>query len=628
MNGLKTFVRIVFVLAVPALCGQLGVNIGLPERGGTFVDIVKENYRWTKAVSGADLAAADVDSSGWPKCDANFVLDMRPVAEWAGSVDDPASYHLDLRGTYKCGLVGRASVSSTGQGSIRNVAYDSLLNTTTFDFVVTDAPGPGGGFINLKFTGTQRTAASATGSGFTQFRMKRPGYPLNTAKIFTDDFLSALTGINFSAIRFMPFTNPNGIDPLYPGVTTWGKRKLVTDAGQNSIAPLGKPDGGAWDYVVNLANTVNKDAWINVPISADAAYVRSLAQLLKDSLKSSLNIYVESSNEVWNTAPGYEQSAYNQAWAKALGITEHQNHARRAVSLAMSFDSVFGPGSLNNRVRVVLCSHKPMLKWWVEPMLQYINTAFGPPKNFIYAIGCQTYFGGGADAGESVAKILSDCHADIQSQVDETGQTNEAGRKQWIAKAKAYGLAGGFVSYEGGPDHGGGSTVNMANRILAERDIQMGELLKFNYDTSFLSLGGALAMQFTLSSAYCRYGCWGLTDDIAHPDRNYKYGAIKSIVGGQAVVKTAKPQKTTSLLTLCNAGPGLIAVRFSVEYGRASTLTLHTASGRLVKVLYSGASAHGLITKAISTRTLSPGMYLLKLESGGTRAVKKMAVME
>jgi hypothetical protein len=458
--------------------------------------------------------------------------------------------------------------------------------------------------------------------------MNRPGYPLTTSKIFTDDFLAALTGINFSAIRFMPFTNPNGIDPPYPGLTPWSRRKLVTDAGQTAIPPLGKLDGGAWEYVINLANTANKDAWINVPLSADEGYVRHLAQLLKDSLKSNLNIYVESSNEVWNTAPGYGQSAYNHAWAQALGITDQQNHARRTVSLAMSFDSVFGAGSLNNRVRVVLCSHKPMLKWWVEPMLQYVDSTFGPPKNFIYAIGCQTYFSGDADTSATPAEILSACHADIQSQIDEAGGVNDAGRLQWIAEAKADSLAGGFVSYEGGPDDGGGSTVNVANRILSERDAEMGELLKYNYDTAFLAIGGALAMQFSLSSGYNRYGCWGLTDDISYPNRNYKYGAIKSIVGGPASVIVPTSKATPDRLTVSITGRGLALVRFYMQNGAQANLTLHTVSGRLVETLRLFATETGMREAVVTTKQLAPGLYLLRLTSGNNQIERRIAVVK
>jgi len=612
--------RILFILfPVLLYAGQLGINISLPERGGTFVDIAKENYRWSKAGTGAALASTDVDSSGWPKIDVNFVLDQRPVAEWASSVDDPEGYHLDLRGTYLCALQGRASVRSTGQGTVQNAVYDSASNSTTFNFVVTDAPAAGGGFINLEFTNTRRTWQSATGSGFTKFRMNRPGYPLSTAKVFTDDFLSALTGVNFSAIRTMPFTNPNGTDPVYPGTISWNLRKLPTDAGQNGMPVIGKPGGAAWEYVILLANTVNKDIWINVPISADAGYVHQLAQLFKDSLKSNLHIYVESSNEVWNTAPGYEQSAYNLAWAQTLGITDQQNHARRAVQLAMVFDTVFGAGSLNNRVRVVLCSHQPMLKWWVDPMLQYINTNFGPPKNYIWAIGCQTYFSGGADAGENAAKILADCHLSIAGQIDDAAGVNQAGRKQWIAKAASYGLTGGFVSYEGGPDHGGGSTTNIANRILAERDSLMGELLKFNYDTAFLALGGALAMQFTLSSGYNRYGCWGLTDDIAHPGRNYKYNAIRSIVG--APTPTERTQTLSPGINIHpNPVSGSAVIRLGGNAGFPERIVIFDLQGSRVADLAPR-------ERVWDASRVPPGIYLVRLSAGDRKWTRRVAVV-
>lgn len=292
----------------------------------------------------------------------------------------------------------------------------------------------------------------------------------------------------------------------------------------------------------------------------------------------------------------------------------------------MTFDSVFGAGSLNNRVRVVLCSHKPMLKWWVEPMLQYVNTTFGAPKNYIWAIGCQTYFSGGEDAGESTAKILADCHADIQSQIDETGGVNEAGRKQWIAHAQTWGLAGGFVSYEGGPDHGGGGTVNMANRILAERDIQMGELLKYNYDTAFLALGGALAMQFTLSSGYNRYGCWGLTDDIANPNRNYKYAAMKSIVGGPSSVRHTALRIEPSPLVDCYHVNGRIVVRFNGGNSHPAIVSLYAVSGRKIAALYQGMTGSGTREFIWDTGALSPGLYLVGIDRGTDRIIRRIVV--
>jgi hypothetical protein len=104
---------------------------------------------------------------------------------------------------------------------------------------------------------------------------------------------------------------------------------------------------------------------------------------------------------------------------------------------------------------------------------------------------------------------------------------------------------------------------------------------------------------------------------------------MKSIVGGQAVAGKPVRVKAVSPFSVSNTGPHLITVRFFAENGRASTLTLHTASGKLAGVLYSNASApQGIIIKTFDTRALSPGMYLVKLDSGVTKTVRRVIVVE
>ena len=528
------FILLLLMAAMVSAAG-LGVNISLPERGGTFVDVVKENHRWLTP-SWSALGDGDFDERGWPIRDAMLLIDARPVAEWAGTVDDPENYRVNWGGLYACSFVGKAAVASSGQGAVRDYHYDAATNTSTFNFDIPAPTGDGYGFFAIAFTQTRRTPSDDKDTGIAEFKMIRPGYDASTEQAFTNAFIDALTQPHFAAIRFMPFTGANGTDAVYPQVTEWSERKLPTDASQVGIPVIAKPDGAAWEYVVELANITHTDPWINVPVSATTDYVSQLATLFRDNLDPALNVYVESSNEVWNTAPGFEQTQYSKEQAQALGIGERENHARRTVELAQIFQSVYGEGSLNSKVRVMLCTHAPMLKWWLHPMIDYIEKTFGEPNQFIYAIACQTYYSGGADAGESVQKILADCRNSITVQMDEKSG-NQAGRKQWIAYAAELGLAGGFCSYEGGPDHGGGSSTNIANRILAERDPGMAEVFKYNIDDAFWQLGGNLAMQFTLSSAYNRYGCWGLTDDITDPDRNYKFQAARELIATSGVEK-------------------------------------------------------------------------------------------
>jgi hypothetical protein len=76
-----------------------------------------------------------------------------------------------------------------------------------------------------------------------------------------------------------------------------------------------------------LANETGKDAWINIPAKATDAYVTNVANLFKygsdginpytsvqahpvyPPLNPNLKIYVEYSNEVWNTASAFSQSS-------------------------------------------------------------------------------------------------------------------------------------------------------------------------------------------------------------------------------------------------------------------------------------------------------------------------------
>jgi hypothetical protein len=75
--------------------------------------------------------------------------------------------------------------------------------------------------------------------------------------------------------------------------------------------------------------------------------------------------------------------------------------------------------------------------------------------------------------------------------------------------------------------------VNRANRIRAIRDPRQAMLYQHNFADCFWDLGGNLAMQFTLSGAYSRYGAWGLTDDLSKPDRNSLFPEVRQLIGGE-----------------------------------------------------------------------------------------------
>lgn len=602
----------------------LGINISLPEQGGTFVDMIKEHHRWLNS-GWSPLPDENFDALGWPTSNAVLMMDLRLMAEWADEIDDPEAYRINRSGTYSGSFKGQATVQSWGEGEIKNATYDEATNTTTFDFVVGEPHEDGYGFFVLAFMNTRRTPEDPSGSGFTELKLIRPGYAADTDQTYLDEFVYALTNPKFATIRFKDFTATDSGDPLYPAQTEWSDRSQLEHASQTRIDAIGKRGGAAWEYVIELANLTGIDPWINVPVSASAEYITQLATYFKENLNPDLNIYVESSNEVWNTADAFQQHKWNQAQAKDLGIGEHENHARRSVELAQGFETVFGEGSLNDKIRVILCSHYPMLPWWVKPFLTYLENNYGDVSAYIYAISCQSYFGGGADDGESIDKILEDCRADINDQINDNG----TGRKKWIQTAKDFGLKGGFCFYEGGPDHGGGSTVNLANRIMAERSEGMGELVKYTYNEGFFGLGGNIAIQFTLTSAYTRYGCWGLTDDISNPDRNYKFQAARDLINMPSSVKSAEPVSGFALMdNYPNPFNPSTQISFSLSRPEHVTLNIFNILGEHITTLLDGQNSAGTHRITFDAAGLPGGIYLYELEAGNRTEIKKCLLVK
>ena len=373
--------------------GKLGIVMGSVESDG-FVDRVKAALPWDHGSTDHPLAGDELDSLMWPKKNFRMVLmDNRPVAEWDnGTIDDPEKYRVDYSGTYQGSFNGLAVINNlAGPWHIANQAYDSATNTTTFELVI-DPPGPDHGLVIMNFDQTRRTYSYGVNTGITNLKIFRPGYENREDHFFSDQLFTALNAAGFSVIRDQGFTGTTSWPVIYPQQYEWSQRKLPDDPIQAN-AHDGKLEHVAWEHFIDLCNEVKKDIWINVPIAASEDYVMKLAQLLQARLDTALNIYVENDNEVWNSAPGFVGTyTYNLAQAEALGISDQENIARRAVRLSQVFGQVFGQPAINHRIRIILASHAPMLKWWVVPMLEYIRDHFGPPKNFIYAISRQTYF--------------------------------------------------------------------------------------------------------------------------------------------------------------------------------------------------------------------------------------------
>ena len=519
-KSLFACVLILLFLAYNARSQEIQLGVNLTDQGA-FVNIVNHSARYT---------ATSFDEHGWPMSDFEMVLmDGRPVLEWGGVVYDPEEYRVDYSGTYKACFNGQADLSVWGSGaSIQNKTFDDEENKTYFDLVIPGPPQAEHGIVFLTVSNTMRTQESPINTGITNLVVNRPGYPLETEKIFTDEYLELCRAANFECYRYYGIQNIWGIEPVFPATLDWNNRKVPEDASQTQMPSIGKLDPWCWEYIIELANILDRDIWICIPISADRNYVVSLAQMLNDELNPGINIYIENSNEVWS--PTHEShGAYNQAQAEHYGISFDQNYGRRSVDLTNWFAEVFGEDQINKRIRNILAGQQVYLGRH-DIHLEYIDDNFGPPKDYIYALSTAIYFGTSNPAGDP-DEINDGMIEEINSQIED--DENALNRSAHIKKNNDWDLPGACTSYEGGPHFpAGGGTENLGNAIESHRTVKMGDIMKLNFKEGWADLGGGLACVFNMAGGYNRYGCWGLTDDYTKPFRNHKMQAIKDLIGG------------------------------------------------------------------------------------------------
>ena len=513
---------LLFILSIITLPlfgqGKMGVN---HSKGIAFVNIMDEGSRFTNVIS--------LDNQGWPDSDFTQIFDWRLVAEWVGPADDPQVFRYNHSGTYECSFLGSAIVTAPGT-IIANQSYDLATNTTTFNVTV-PTTNNGRIFWQMVFNDTKKNATSAINTGISKLKINRPGYSINTTQTFTTEYIDLCTSASFACYRYYSLNNVWKGAETFPAVSTWGNRKLPSDANQaNMINVNGKVEGWSWEYIIELANILQKDIWINLNVSIDDNYVTSLATKLQAELNPNINIYIEYGNEVWN--PNFNVCDF---WirdeAANLGITFNENYARNVVRISNLFKSVYGTAAINSKIRMVLGAQQG---WMGRSTihLNYIQNTFGNPNDFIWAIAPATYYSG---PGATIEESLNNCHTSIMKQYDDVN--DDPSLLRFMQLANDWSLPGVCVSYEGQEHANIGNTNNLAVDIGKHRDPRMATEQYANFQ-SFFDNGGTLACQFGIWVSYTRYGCWGLTDDPFNPDRNYKFKAARTLCNDTANAMT------------------------------------------------------------------------------------------
>jgi len=156
---------------------------------------------------------------------------------------------------------------------------------------------------------------------------------LKAGEIFNPDWLAKVSA--FRGYRFMDWT-----------VTNNNTMKNWSDRPQVSEPVWGTPSGVPLEVIISLLNKTGGDGWINIPDQATDDYITQEAKLFHSTLNSKSTIYLEYSNEVWNTI--FAQANRARANGLALwpsedaGVAGYNWYAMRFTQMCSIWKNVWG----------------------------------------------------------------------------------------------------------------------------------------------------------------------------------------------------------------------------------------------------------------------------------------------
>jgi len=421
----------------------------------------------------------------------------------------------------------------------------------------------GKGFvIRIQNTGDENGA-----NPITKINLWMPGYE-NSGKTFTD--WSIADAQKYDTIRTMDLAQTN-----FSLETIWDKR-IKPDyifQGRNAeghfmsgpVTPKYRDDatGLAWEHIIQLANRAGSDFWINIPARVDDDYITQLAKLMHDTLDPSIKLYLEYSNEVWNsgTFPVFNYS-------KAQGILRGYHlpeggengevlagfrfQGARSVEIFDIFYSEFGAAAESRLVRVIAG--------------QSTNSAiFGKVLDFEYPVNSGSYVSDKVDALAIAPyfghKVISEMFNDaplIASDPEPLRDTSAYTVNDLMARltahlrdsikndiqnnaklAKEYGKK--LIAYEGGQHLTNETGDDHLQDLLVDAQYSeaMGDLYREYMGYWFLHGKGGLFSHYTNLTPCSTYGCWGARQFYDQTeDEAPKYKALMDVRNKRSIIAT------------------------------------------------------------------------------------------
>ena len=130
-------------------------------------------------------------------------------------------------------------------------------------------------------------------------------------------------------------------------------------------------------------------------------------------------------------------------------------------------------------------------------------------------------------------------------------------------------------------------------------------------------------MQYTLTSAYNRYGSWGLTDDVNNPYRNHKFGCLAEMLEDTLTISTKDYQidkKLHNISVFPNPSSGTVTISYELFSSSEISFEVFDVFGRKVHSFDIGTQNQGKHTLTWDSQDQYPGIYYYRLIFGNQQS--------
>jgi hypothetical protein len=428
----------------------------------------------------------------------------------------------------------QATITNTAPGRIEFVANDKNL---VLRILATDPQNhlrdihvvPAGGVCKNKPFVPVDSASRCNGSQYSEFS------ETYETLVFNPVFLDTLK--TYRVLRFMETAKTNNST-----ISQWADRPRVTDARWSSER------GAPLEVMIQLANRMNADAWLNVPHLADDDYVAAMASLVKARSKDNIRIYIEHSNEVFNA--NFTQYRYAEEKGLQLGLSTVKldaamlYHGKRSLEIFKIFERAI---SAQRLVRVLVAQRQVHT---ASKALSYPETAahtdaigFAPYLRISKSATDPTslIIDTEAEANEVIGMSMDQVFARMRKNFDQIrGHLDDYAR---LAAQNNF----RFITYEGGqelaavrPPTRQPPLPPLPNQVentaltqklnMINRDPRMKSLYA-DYLNLWRSKSSDLFMHFLHLGAYSKHGSWGSLEYLNQPQSNApKYEALQQFI--------------------------------------------------------------------------------------------------